>query len=108
MHLTGTAPEDSLTKITVPLSNAISNNPVDKGKLVNGHNMTRQPVKRRLVKGQAFKGQGVIEYAGALVTAAAIIAVALVVGPPNMANVFSQLSTEIGTMFTSGMVQMSP
>jgi hypothetical protein len=48
------------------------------------------------------KGQGVVEYAGALVIGAVIVSAALAVGPTMVTNIFSQIQTAVSTMFTTG------
>jgi hypothetical protein len=60
-----------------------------------------------VVKAQAFKaarqakkGQGVIEYAGALVIAAALVAAVLTIGPTNIATLFTDIMTKVSTYMT--------
>jgi hypothetical protein len=50
---------------------------------------------------QKAHGQGVVEYAGALVTGAVIISAAIAVGPPAMQQVFTDIRSVIDVMFTS-------
>jgi hypothetical protein len=52
------------------------------------------------------KGQGVVEYAGALVIGAAVVATVLFAGPNLIQGVFTQIQTSIQTMFTSGTAQV--
>lgn len=47
-------------------------------------------------KRQSSPGQGVIEYAGALVIAAVIIAAGIVVVPPGFANMMNTIYTSVG------------
>ncbi len=46
------------------------------------------------------KGQGVIEYAGALVIAAVLVAAVLAVGPAGITNIFNTIMTRVQTYFT--------
>lgn len=46
------------------------------------------------------KGQGVIEYAGALVIAAVLVAAVLAVGPAGITNIFNTIMTSVQTFFT--------
>lgn len=48
---------------------------------------------------RASKGQGIVEYAGALVVAAVLVAAVLAVGPDGMANTFDALLDAITTFF---------
>jgi hypothetical protein len=50
---------------------------------------------------QAKKGQGVIEYAGALVIAAALVAAVLTIGPTNISTLFTSILTKVSTYMTS-------
>jgi Flp pilus assembly pilin Flp len=47
------------------------------------------------------KGQGVVEYAGALVIGAAVVAAALAVGPDMIKTIFTNIQTQISGMFTT-------
>ena len=58
------------------------------------------------VKAQVFmmtrsarKGQGVIEYAGALVVAAALVAAVIAVGPKGIENLFTDILTSVQAYF---------
>ena len=51
------------------------------------------------------KGQGVIEYAGALVIAAVLVSVVLVVGPDQMEAIFNQIFETVSTMLEDGLAQ---
>lgn len=59
-----------------------------------------------VVKAQSFlmtrrarKGQGVIEYAGALVVAAALVAAVIAVGPDGIKTLFSDILTAVQGYF---------
>ncbi len=52
---------------------------------------------------KAKKGQGVIEYAGALVIAAAIVAGVLVVGPDGLKTLFSTILSTVSGNFTAAL-----
>lgn len=54
-------------------------------------------------KRKAQKGQGVIEYAGALVIAAVLVAAVIGVGPDALTNLFTQILTSVQSYFTSKM-----
>lgn len=58
-------------------------------------------VKKTMLKNRAYKGQGVIEYAGALVIAAAVVAGVLAVGPDGIKTLFSDIMTQVSTHFKS-------
>jgi hypothetical protein len=45
------------------------------------------------------KGQGVIEYAGALVIAGVLVSAVLLVGPDGMANTFDSIIDAVGSYF---------
>lgn len=49
-------------------------------------------------KGQ--KGQGVIEYAGALVIAAVLVAAVLAIGPTGITNLFTDILNSVQSYFT--------
>ena len=49
------------------------------------------------------KGQGVIEYAGALVIAAVLVAAVLAVGPDGIENLFNDILTGVSNFFDSKM-----
>ncbi len=49
-------------------------------------------------KGQ--KGQGVIEYAGALVIAAGLVAAVLAIGPTGISNLFTDIMNSVQSYFT--------
>jgi hypothetical protein len=56
-----------------------------------------------LVKLQAMKaskGQGVIEYAGALVIAAVLVAATLAIGPTGITNLFTDIMNSVQSYFT--------
>lgn len=55
-------------------------------------------MKKFLYKSQ--KGQGVVEYAGALVIAAAIVAAVLAVGPSGIGTLLSTITGAISTYFS--------
>lgn len=46
------------------------------------------------------KGQGVIEYAGALVIAAVLVAAVLAIGPTGISNLFTNILNKVQTFFT--------
>ena len=48
----------------------------------------------------AQKGQGVIEYAGALVIAAVLVAAVLAVGPGQITTTFTSIMGKVNTYFT--------
>lgn len=48
----------------------------------------------------ASKGQGVIEYAGALVIAAALVAAVITVGPTGISTLFGDIMNSVQTYFT--------
>lgn len=63
-----------------------------------------------LVKAEVFsinlrnrkaRGQGVIEYAGALVVASCLVAAVIAVGPQGISNLFTNILTQVQTFFTS-------
>ena len=54
-------------------------------------------------KQKKFKGQGVIEYAGALVVAAIIVAAGIIVVPPNFAALIDTIYTTMATFLTGQM-----
>lgn len=45
------------------------------------------------------KGQGTIEYAGALVVAAVIVSAVLALGPTNLGNMFNSVINDTATYF---------
>lgn len=47
------------------------------------------------------KGQGVVEYSGALVIAVAVVLAGLIVAPPNLSEMFETIYTSMGTMLMS-------
>lgn len=49
---------------------------------------------------KAKKGQGVIEYAGALVIASVLVAAVLLVGPDGIENLFNTILTSVQSYFT--------
>jgi Flp pilus assembly pilin Flp len=55
----------------------------------------------KLMMNKKAKGQGVVEYAGALVIGAVIVATALAAGPTAINGVFTTLTGNITTMFTT-------
>jgi len=46
------------------------------------------------------KGQGVIEYAGALVIAAVLVAAVLAIGPTGISNLFTDILNSVQSYFT--------
>lgn len=56
-----------------------------------------------LASKKSKKGQGVIEYAGALVIAAAIVAGVLLVGPDGMKTLFSTVLSKVSATFTAAL-----
>jgi len=46
------------------------------------------------------KGQGVIEYAGALVIAAVLVAAVLTIGPTGISDLFTQILDSVQSFFT--------
>jgi hypothetical protein len=61
--------------------------------------MTRRKIKTMMNKKNAKKGQGVVEYAGALVIAAVIVATVLATGPAGMGTMFNGVITTISNYF---------
>lgn len=57
-------------------------------------------------KRAAAKGQGVIEYAGALVVGAVIVSAVIAVGPAGMQTVFTQIITAVQAFFTQSLTQL--
>jgi Flp pilus assembly pilin Flp len=57
-------------------------------------------VAYEMLKARKHKGQGVIEYAGALVIAAVLVAAVLAIGPTNMSSLFTNILTRVQTYFT--------
>ena len=53
------------------------------------------------------KGQGVIEYAGALVIASALVATVLAVGPEGMSDLFENILAAANDVFTSNLSEIS-
>lgn len=49
---------------------------------------------------KAQKGQGVIEYAGALVIAAVLVAAVLAIGPTGITNLFTDILDSVQSYFT--------
>lgn len=49
---------------------------------------------------KAQKGQGVIEYAGALVIAAVLVAAVLAIGPTGITNLFTDILNSVQSYFT--------
>ncbi|WMU93223.1 hypothetical protein EMOOHJMP_00028 [Microcystis phage MaAM05] len=54
---------------------------------------------------KAKKGQGVIEYAGALVIAAAIVAGVLLIGPQGLKDLFTTILDTVTANFTAALNQ---
>jgi Flp pilus assembly pilin Flp len=54
----------------------------------------------RLLAKKAQKGQGVIEYAGALVIAAVLVAAVLAIGPGQINDTFTSIMGKVNTYFT--------
>jgi len=52
------------------------------------------------------KGQGVIEYAGALVIAAVIVSLVLAAGPTGIQNVFNDILAAVSSFFTDATSQL--
>lgn len=57
-------------------------------------------VRYEMLKSRKQKGQGVIEYAGALVIAAVLVAAVLAVGPTGITNLFTNILNSVQTFFT--------
>jgi Flp pilus assembly pilin Flp len=53
-----------------------------------------------LLNKKAQKGQGVIEYAGALVIAAVLVAAVLAIGPTGITNLFTDILNSVQSYFT--------
>jgi Flp pilus assembly pilin Flp len=53
-----------------------------------------------LANRKATKGQGVIEYAGALVVAAVMVAAVLAIGPTGIKTLFTNILTSVQTYMT--------
>lgn len=49
---------------------------------------------------QAKKGQGIVEYAGALVVAALIVGAVVTAGPDNLASMFNSVIASVETSIT--------
>ncbi|WP_373532084.1 hypothetical protein [Vampirovibrio sp.] len=60
-------------------------------------------MKAFLSNKKARKGQGVIEYAGALVIAAAIVAGVLLIGPQGIETLFTEILTSVTATFTDAL-----
>ena len=58
-------------------------------------------MKKLMIKKQ--KGQGVIEYAGALVIAAVLVAAVLAIGPSGIETLFTDLLESVQSYFTGQM-----
>jgi Flp pilus assembly pilin Flp len=52
---------------------------------------------------KAEKGQGVVEYAGALVVAAIIVGGVISLGPTGIQNIFNSILTSVSGFFTSNL-----
>lgn len=52
---------------------------------------------------KAVKGQGVVEYAGALVVAAVIVGGIIALGPDGIANIFNSILTSVSAYFTASL-----
>ena len=52
---------------------------------------------------QSWKGQGVVEYAGALVVASIIVAGVLAVGPSGFGQVFTAIWAAVGNFISDGL-----
>ncbi len=52
---------------------------------------------------KAQKGQGVIEYAGALVIAAVMVAAVIAVGPGALKTMFTSIMTSVSSYFTASL-----
>jgi Flp pilus assembly pilin Flp len=63
-------------------------------------------MKKIIIKKQ--KGQGVVEYAGALVIAAVVVASVLAVGPGALAGMFQDITTKISNYFQDQAVTAQP
>lgn len=57
-------------------------------------------VRMEMLKSRKQKGQGVIEYAGALVIAAVLVAAVLAIGPTGITNLFTNILNSVQTFFT--------
>jgi Flp pilus assembly pilin Flp len=55
---------------------------------------------QQLLNKKAQKGQGVIEYAGALVIAAVLVAAVLAIGPTGITNLFTDILDSVQSYFT--------
>ena len=55
---------------------------------------------QELLAKKAQKGQGVIEYAGALVIAAVLVAAVLAIGPTGITNLFTDILNSVQSYFT--------
>ena len=52
---------------------------------------------------QAKKGQGVVEYAGALVVAAIVVGAIIAVGPAGIENIFNTILESVSTFLTDSL-----
>ena len=52
---------------------------------------------------KASKGQGVVEYAGALVVAAIVVGAIILVGPAGIENIFNTILTNVSTFLTNSL-----
>ncbi|WP_373531383.1 hypothetical protein [Vampirovibrio sp.] len=50
---------------------------------------------------RSYKGQGVVEYSGALVIAVAVVVAGLIVAPPNLSELFETIYASTTTMLLS-------
>jgi Flp pilus assembly pilin Flp len=57
-------------------------------------------MNKLFAKYHAKKGQGVIEYAGALVIAAVLVAATLAIGPTGITNLFTDIMDSVQSYFT--------
>jgi hypothetical protein len=62
--------------------------------------MNKLLVKLQVLKATKSKGQGVIEYAGALVIAAVLVAAVLAIGPTGISNLFTDILNSVQSYFT--------
>ncbi|WP_303673309.1 hypothetical protein [Vampirovibrio chlorellavorus] len=58
-----------------------------------------------MASNKSKKGQGVIEYAGALVIAAAIVAGVLLIGPQGLSDLFTTILDTVTANFTAALNQ---
>ncbi len=52
---------------------------------------------------KSFRGQGVVEYVGAMVIAVAVVLAGLLVAPPSFNNLMTTIFASVTTLFTAAL-----